>query len=380
MAGIYVHVPFCKQACHYCNFHFSTSLNSQNDFIGALLKEIGLQKEYIGSEKVETIYFGGGTPSLLPATGIQEILERIREIFIVDDQAELTLEANPDDINQSILQDWKHGGFNRLSIGIQSFFDEDLRWMNRAHNAKDAEAGILMAREAGFSNISIDLIYGGPTLDNEHWKKNVDKALSFDIPHFSCYALTVEPKTPLYKMIRSKKVPDTDPDQQATQFLLLMKWMEAAGYEHYEISNFAKPGFRSRHNSSYWQGKKYLGLGPSAHSYDGLSRQWNVSNNNLYIRSLAKNELIFEKENLTTTQVLNEYIMTSLRTMEGIDLSSVSEKFGSVVSDTIRLKAAGYIGDLKLKENNQALMLTNEGKLLADGIAAGLFFDRGLKD
>jgi oxygen-independent coproporphyrinogen-3 oxidase len=346
MAGIYVHVPFCKQACHYCNFHFSTSLNSQNDFIGALLKEIGLQKEYIGSEKVETIYFGGGTPSLLPATGIQEILERIREIFIVDDQAELTLEANPDDINQSILQDWKHGGFNRLSIGIQSFFDEDLRWMNRAHNAKDAEAGILMAREAGFSNISIDLIYGGPTLDNEHWKKNVDKALSFDIPHFSCYALTVEPKTPLYKMIRSKKVPDTDPDQQATQFLLLMKWMEAAGYEHYEISNFAKPGFRSRHNSSYWQGKKYLGLGPSAHSYDGLSRQWNVSNNNLYIRSLAKNELIFEKENLTTTQMLNEYIMTSLRTMEGIDLSSVSEKFGSVVSDTIRLKAAGYIGDL----------------------------------
>jgi len=373
MAGIYVHVPFCKQACHYCNFHFSTSLTYKNDFVNALLKEITLQKEYIGKEKVETIYFGGGTPSLLLSEEIQEIIYRIRETFNVSADTELTLEANPDDIGSEILKSWKRAGINRLSIGVQSFFDEDLQWMNRAHDAKDAGIAISLAREWGFSNISIDLIYGGPSLNNEHWKKNVEKALSFEIPHFSCYALTVEPKTPLYKMIRSKKVADTDPDQQAAQFLLLMKWMESAGYEHYEISNFAKPGWRSRHNSSYWQGKKYLGLGPSAHSYDGISRQWNISNNQLYIQSLGKDELNFEKENLTTTQVLNEYIMISLRTMEGINLDLISEKFGLETSERIRKKAVRYIIDLKLKEKNQSLTLTQGGRLLADGIAGDLF-------
>ena len=373
MAGIYVHVPFCKQACHYCNFHFSTSLTYKNDFVNALLKEITLQKEYIGKEKVETIYFGGGTPSLLLSEEIQEIIYRIRETFNVSADTELTLEANPDDIGSEILKSWKRVGINRLSIGVQSFFDEDLQWMNRAHDAKDAGIAISLAREWGFSNISIDLIYGGPSLNNEHWKKNVEKALSFEIPHFSCYALTVEPKTPLYKMIRSKKVADTDPDQQAAQFLLLMKWMESAGYEHYEISNFAKPGWRSRHNSSYWQGKKYLGLGPSAHSYDGISRQWNISNNQLYIQSLGKDELNFEKENLTTTQVLNEYIMISLRTMEGINLDLISEKFGLETSERIRKKAIRYIIDLKLKEKNQSLTLTQGGRLLADGIAGDLF-------
>ncbi|HEY6899882.1 MAG TPA: radical SAM family heme chaperone HemW, partial [Puia sp.] len=283
MAGIYLHIPFCRQACHYCNFHFSTSLNRKNDFIVALLKEMELRKDYTGKEPIETVYFGGGTPSLLEEGELGRIMERLNALFPVAPGAEVTLEANPDDIHPGLLRSWRATGINRLSIGIQSFFEEDLQWMNRAHNARQAIDCIRMAQDTGFTNMSIDLIYGGPTLPDPHWQENVGQAIGLQVPHLSCYALTVEPRTALDKMIHLHKKEDVNPDDQARQFLQLMEMAANAGYEHYEISNFAKPGMRSRHNSSYWQGKTYLGLGPSAHSFNGASREWNIANNSQYI-------------------------------------------------------------------------------------------------
>lgn len=381
MAGIYLHIPFCRQACHYCNFHFSTSLKRKNDFVAALLKEMEGRRDYIGSATVETVYFGGGTPSLLSEEELQQILGRVRELFTLAPDAEITLEANPDDITVAgKLKAWKAAGINRLSVGIQSFFEADLQWMNRAHDAGQAANSIRMAQEEGFDNISVDLIYGGPTLPDGHWEKNVAQAVTSGISHLSCYALTVEPRTALDKMIHQKKKEAVNPDDQARQFLLLMSWLAAAGYEHYEISNFSLPGHRSRHNSSYWQGKPYLGLGPSAHSYNGASRQWNVANNAQYIDGIFAGKLLFEKEELTLVQQLNEYIMISLRTMEGCDLQRVSDQFGEEKARELQEQAAPYIssGKIKLYEEpakNPRLVLTQDGKLLADGIAADLFFD-----
>lgn len=372
MAGIYIHIPFCRQHCHYCNFHFSTSLRYKDEMITAFLREAELQKDYLGAETIETIYLGGGTPSLLSIEEIKIILEKIKQLHIISSEAEITLEANPDDIDEDKLSGWKAAGINRLSIGVQSFFDEDLQWMNRAHTSNDAIRSLEMARKM-FDNITIDLIYGTPQLTNEKWKQNVDTVLSSDIPHISCYALTVEPKTPLHKMIKQQKSPDVNPDKQSEQFLLLMKWMEEARYEHYEISNFAKPGHRSRHNSSYWQGKKYLGLGPSAHSFNGSTRQWNISNNNIYTASINAGKVPYEIEKLTLTQQINEYIMTSLRTAEGMNLDVLEEQF-AVNSTEITGKAEKYTNNKLLKLENNSLVLTRKGKLLADGIAADLFF------
>jgi oxygen-independent coproporphyrinogen-3 oxidase len=410
MAGIYLHIPFCRQACHYCNFHFSTSLNRKNDFVTALLKEMERRKEYI-AEPVETIYFGGGTPSLLDQGELDRIMEGLHRHFAIAPGAEITLEANPDDIVpepasvNSIasaqnpgapahdpdapaekLRAWRQAGINRLSIGVQSFFEEDLRWMNRAHGADQALASLRLAQEQGFENISIDLIYGGPTLPDERWEQNVGQAIRLGIPHLSCYALTVEPATALDKMIKGKKLQAVDPDAQARQFLLLMDWLANAGYDHYEISNFSLPGKRSRHNSSYWKGLTYLGLGPSAHSFDGVSRQWNVANNGRYIDSLFSGGgggPLFEKEELSPIQQLNEYIMISLRTIEGCDLALVGQRFGEGFAHDLRKKAERHIqrGTIKIlgersddKEAGARLALTREGKLLADGIAADLFF------
>jgi oxygen-independent coproporphyrinogen-3 oxidase len=379
MAGIYLHIPFCRQACHYCNFHFSTSLQGKNDFIPALLKEMEGRKDYIGLSTVGTVYLGGGTPSLLDPVQLRTILDRLREVFVPEPTAEITMEANPDDMTDSrTVQAWRDAGVNRLSIGIQSFFGEDLQWMNRAHNDVQAMECIRMAQGEGFENISIDLIYGGPTLPDDHWKKNVDQAIALRIPHLSCYALTVEPRTALDKLIRSHKRQDVSPDDQARQFILLMDWMEQAGYEHYEISNFALPGHRSRHNSSYWRGETYLGLGPSAHSYDGVSREWNVANNALYIKSLeatgSETATIIEKEILTSIQQLNEYIMISLRTMEGSDLRFVAEKFGSEIALELEKRAQRYVQEGKMT-NQGTISLTRSGKLLADRITADLFFE-----
>ncbi len=379
MAGIYLHIPFCKQACNYCNFHFSTSLRNKNAFVAALLKESVLQTEYLGKEVVETIYFGGGTPSLLDFEDLNRILNELYSSYKIDTDAEITLEANPDDINDEKLRQWKTAGINRLSIGVQSFFEEDLIWMNRAHNAQQAINSIKSAQNKGFDNITIDLIYGNPTLSNESWQRNLEQAIGLQIPHLSCYALTIEPKTLLHKMIAQKKVADINTDVQAEQFMILMDILNNAGYEHYEISNFAKLGKRSKHNSSYWQGKKYLGLGPSAHSYNGAERRWNIANNHLYNESLQQNKVPFEKEELTQTQRLNEYIMISLRTIEGCDLNYIEKNFRQKSKEMLFENARKYINEKKLKLEQEKLLLTTEGKLLADGIAASLFFEEPVR-
>jgi oxygen-independent coproporphyrinogen-3 oxidase len=372
LAGIYVHIPFCKQACTYCNFHFTTSLRRKNELVAALLSEIELRKHYLDKDCIETIYFGGGTPSLLDIQDFELLVQKLLSTFSVTSPVEITIETNPDDIHEAKLKEWKAAGVNRLSVGIQSFFEEDLRWMNRAHTAEQALHSLELAIKY-FDNITIDLIYGMPPLTDEKWKTNVDRSIALGIPHLSCYALTVEPKTPLDKMVRSHKIPNVTPDRQSEQFLLLMQWMNDAGYEHYEISNFARPGFRSRHNSSYWQGKKYIGIGPSAHSFDEISRQWNVSNNHIYIGSIKKGIVSCEKEILTPVQKLNEYIMTSLRTIEGLDLSRVKD---ATLIHKVEFASRKFIERGLMVDENKHLRLTQNGKLLADGIAAELFFDK----
>ena len=332
----------------------------------AIGKEIALCRK--SNEMVNTIYFGGGTPSLLSNATIDELLKKIRENFCVASNAEITLEANPDDITKDKLQGWKASGINRLSIGIQSFFEESLRWMNRMHHANQAVDNLHLALQY-FNNITIDLIYGVPGLTDEMWRLNVQTAIKLGIPHLSCYALTVEPKTPLYKLIRHQKKMDIDASQQAAQFVMLMDWLQDAGYEHYEISNFAKPGFKSRHNSSYWQGKNYIGFGPSAHSYNGAVRRWNVANNQQYINAIHSNTIPFEEEVLTEKQKFNEYVMISLRTIDGIDVSTLND------NDARYLQRASqkYIAQKLLQQCGDQLQLTRQGKLFADGIAADLF-------
>ncbi len=375
MAGIYIHIPFCRQACHYCDFHFSTNYRLQNDFITALLKEIVLQRPYLQGETVETIYFGGGTPSLLASSAIREIMNSIFTDFSIGSDPEITLEANPDDIDPLHLKEWKDAGINRLSIGVQSFFKEDLLWMNRVHDENQAILAIEHVKDAGFDNYSLDLIYGIPGVSEEKWGKNLHKAISFQSPHISCYALTVEPRTTLFKMIKTNKTADIESERQAEQFLTGVRTLEEAGYEHYEISSFAKPGKRSRHNSSYWQSKKYLGLGPSAHSFNGHSRQWNISNNAHYITSLMGGVLNCQSESLRPTDLLNEYIMTSLRTLEGLDLQYVANQFGKEKVHVIENKASAPIHSKQMEKKYQRLVLTKNGKLFADGIASALFFE-----
>lgn len=374
MAGIYLHIPFCKQACNYCNFHFSTSLRYKGELVQALTREMNLQKPFLEGEMVETIYFGGGTPSLLSVEEVQLLLKTLYKEFKVSPDAEITLEANPDDITTEKLTAWKGEGINRLSIGIQSFFEEELRWMNRAHNAGQAERCIEWSLGAGFKNFSIDMIYGSPLLTDDMWQQNVEKAIYYGITHLSCYALTVEEKTPLHKLISTAQKQAVDADKQASQFLLLMQWLKSGGYEHYEVSNFALPGYRSRHNSAYWQGKKYLGLGPSAHSYNGRHRMWNVANNNLYIRQIEEGTLPQEKEELTEREQLNEYIMISLRTMEGLNLQRIQQQWGSEIKNTIEKGAQKHTAHNLIRRQNDSLQLTESGMLMADGIAADLFF------
>jgi oxygen-independent coproporphyrinogen-3 oxidase len=374
LAGIYIHIPFCRQACSYCNFHFSVSQKNKPALLAALEKEIMLSRDFIETENIETIYIGGGTPSLLSAEELEHLLITLKERFTVSPKAEITLEANPDDINKSILDAWKRLGINRLSVGLQSFNEAELKWMNRAHNAAQSLLCLDEIRDAGFSNFSVDLIYGSPLQNNEDLVRNFEIIAKRNVPHISCYALTVEPKTALNKLIEAHKSPAVDPDRQAEQFSLLLSLMEKAGYEQYEISNFSKPGYRSRHNSSYWQGKPYFGFGPSAHSFDGKGkRRWNVANNNLYIQSLEKGIIPFEEESLTADQKLNEYVMTALRTVEGINLNRLKQDFDPAHTDRILEEAKKYIEGKKLIVNGNFLQLTKEGKFLADGIASDLF-------
>lgn len=374
MAGIYLHIPFCKQACYYCNFHFSTSLAQRPQLIQQMLREMVLQKDYLGNQPVSSIYFGGGTPSLLPQEDLRQLMDQLYTLFNINSDAEITLEANPDDLSPEKLRELHAVGINRLSIGIQSFHEEDLRWMHRAHNSEQALQCILDAKAAGFKNLTIDLIYGGPTLTDEGWARNVQQAINMGITHLSCYALTVEPGTALDHFIRKKKMPAVDADKAARHFEQLMNWTAQAGYEHYEISNFALPGWHSRHNSSYWQGQSYLGLGPSAHSFNGHSRQWNLANNAGYIKSLEQGIIPFEREELTPVMMLNEYIMTTLRTSAGCMLATVASRFGEDHRDQLLQAAQPFLQKKWMVLKNDTLVLTPEGRLFADGIASELFF------
>ena len=359
----------------YCNFHFSTSMKLKNDFIQALLREISLRKDYLQNENIETIYFGGGSPSLLDTSEVDLILTHLHQHFRIEQNVEITLEANPDDITTERAKQWKNIGVNRLSLGVQSFHEEDLKWMNRAHSAEQSRKSIEAVQSAGFSNLTIDLIYGTPTLSDQKWKANVDLAIKLNIPHLSCYALTVEARTALQKLISQNKMQQVDSEQQARQFLLLIDWIEANGYEQYEISNFAKPRMRSRHNTSYWQQKKYLGLGPSAHSFNIDSRQWNIANNALYISSMMNGLPSTEIEILTPSQRLNEYIMTSLRTSDGMDLRFVSNNFGKETMLDLEKQLNKFEKNGNLVRTGERVRLTRNGKLFADGIASDLFFE-----
>ncbi len=373
MSGIYLHIPFCRQACTYCDFHFSTSLQTVDKLIESLQNEITVRKDYLSGETISTIYFGGGTPSLLEVEKIEELLGKIRKEFRVTHDAEITLEANPDDLTAIKSKALFKAGINRLSIGIQSFSDDDLKFMNRAHNSQQAFEAIKNVREAGFENISIDLIYGIQNQSPAQWERNLQIAFEMQIEHLSCYALTVESRTVLADMIKKKKIAPLDEEKALSDFEWLMDRAEAAGYEHYEISNFARDKKYSKHNTAYWQKQKYLGLGPSAHSFDLESRQWNVSNNQLYIRSLEENKLNFEREELTETNKFNEYVLTSLRTMWGTDLNLVEKEFGKTKRSFLEtqfevLEKGGFV-----ERKQTTFILTRKGKFFADKIAGDLF-------
>ena len=379
MAGIYIHIPFCRKACNYCNFHFSTGLKNKAEMVQAIAKEIkqaGEKQKAESNDVIETIYFGGGTPSLITAQELDTILNAVDAAYTIASDAEITLETNPDDHTHEALTAWKTAGINRLSIGVQSFFENDLLWMNRAHNATQSIDCIKAAQDKGFSNLTIDLIYGIPGLTDEGWKLNFDTAIALGIPHLSCYALTVEPKTALDNFIAKGKMQAVDSGQQASQFLLLMDWAAAAGLEHYEISNFAKPGHRSRHNSNYWSGVPYYGFGPSAHSFDGeKTRSWNVANNALYMQGIQNNLPVSEAETLTAVQQQNEYIMTGLRTIEGVLATGDKQHaIGKADFELLKSRARKWEQQGKIIIERNAIKLTNEGKLFADGIAGDLFF------
>jgi oxygen-independent coproporphyrinogen-3 oxidase len=375
MAGIYMHIPFCRQACTYCNFHFSTSLRQKDALLEALLKEIRLQAGWLDGQAVDTIYLGGGTPSLLSAEELTRLFDVLISTFKISSLKECTLEANPDDLSNTYLHELRITPVDRLSIGIQSFREEDLRYMNRAHSAQQSDYALKAAQDAGYTNLSIDLIYGTPGLSDKAWLENIRKMALLQIPHFSAYALTVEEGTALHHSISKKGAAPVDAAQSAAQAMLLMDEASKLGYEQYEISNYAKPGCYAVHNTSYWQGSPYLGLGPSAHSYNGKDiRQWNVANNAQYITAIMdEGKVPYEQEKLTLVQQLNEYIMTSIRTMWGCDLTKVNKDWGSDCRSVIIRDAQPFINKGRLRMDGDKLLLTQEGKLFADGIAASLF-------
>ncbi len=373
-AGIYLHIPFCKQACVYCNFHFSTSLKYKDDVMQAMLREIEMQREYLQGIEIETVYFGGGTPSLLSADEINRLFDAILKYYPVKELKECTLEANPDDLDKHYLQSLRATPMNRFSIGVQSFREDDLLYMKRAHNAQQADYAIKAAQDVGFDNLSIDLIYGTPGLTDAAWKGNLSKVKEMSIPHFSSYALTVEDKTALQYAIAHKKAQPVDPEQAAGQFEILMQQAASMGYEHYEISNLAANGKYAVHNTNYWWGHHYLGIGPSAHSFNGTSRRWNVANNGLYAKGvLQDHKLNYEEEQLSPIAHLNEYIMTSLRTMWGCDLDRIAREWDSVCAKEVENSSHLFMEKKWLIQQGRKLLLTNAGKLFADKIAAELF-------
>ena len=379
MSGIYIHIPFCKQACHYCDFHFSTSMKKKEEMVLAIAKEIQMRKSEFdildgarSDNTIETIYFGGGTPSVLTSQEIKFLIDAVYSNFTVIENPEITLEANPDDLSEERIIEWSQSKVNRLSIGIQSFFDEDLQLMNRAHNSVEAKKCLEFATQY-FDNISVDLIYGIPAMSNEKWKQNIQTALSFGIPHISSYALTVEPKTALKKLIETGKIAAPKDEVAEAHFMILVETLEANDFIHYELSNFGKANYFSKNNSAYWLGKKYIGIGPSAHSYDGVSRSWNVSNNSMYLKSIRDNKLPNEIEILSVTDRYNEYVMTGLRTVWGVSLNRIENEFGIEYLEYLNKQAQKFLDDDLVFIENNILKPTAKGKFLTDGIASDLF-------
>ena len=379
MSGIYIHIPFCKQACHYCDFHFSTSMKKKDDMVLALAKEIGMRKNELldsarsDNEIVETIYFGGGTPSVLSNDEINFLISEVYKNYKVVENPEITLEANPDDLSAERILELSKSPINRLSIGIQSFYEEDLKMMNRAHNSAEAKKCLEEATKY-FDNISLDLIYGIPGMSDEMWKKNIQTALDFGIPHISSYALTVEPKTALSKLIQTGKVAEPQDEAASNHFMILVEMLQKNGFIHYELSNFGKENYFSKNNSAYWLGKKYIGIGPSAHSYDGEKRGWNIANNSLYLKAIQNDELPIETETLTISDRYNEYIMTGLRTIWGVSLERIEKEFGSEYLNYLLEQSQKFLNDDLLSIENNILKPTLKGKFLTDGIASDLFY------
>lgn len=373
MSGIYIHIPFCKQACHYCDFHFSTSMKKKDEMVLALAKEITMRKNEFKNNVVETIYFGGGTPSVLSDEEINFLISEVYKNYKVVENPEITLEANPDDLSSERILALSKSPINRLSIGIQSFYEDDLKMMNRAHNSAEAIKCLEEATQY-FDNISLDLIYGIPGMSDEMWKQNIETALSFGISHISSYALTVEPKTALKKLIDTGKIAEPQDEVASNHFLILVEMLQKRGFVHYELSNFGKENYFSKNNSAYWLGKKYIGIGPSAHSYDGEKRGWNVANNSLYIKSIQENVLPIETEILSKSDRYNEYIMTGLRTIWGISLERIEKEFGEDYLNYLQKQSQKFLNDDLIFIENNILKPTAKGKFLTDGIASDLFY------
>ena len=370
MAGIYLHIPFCKQACHYCNFHFSTSLKFKQTLLQAMHRELELQSQYLGGKMIESIYFGGGTPSLLSPAEINSFLKKIESLHSVSENPEITLEANPDDLNLEKLRGYQDTRVNRLSIGIQSFSKEDLEFMNRAHSVEEAINSIEFALKLGFTNLTIDLIYGSNTLSDKQWKSNLSLVNQFEIAHISCYGLTVEPNTALSHFVKSGKIQVPKEEHASRQFEILMNWAQKNDYEHYEISNFARAGHRAVHNSNYWKNQPYLGIGPSAHSYNGRQRRWNIANNKKYIDLIENNTNWFSEEYLQPKDLYNEYVLVSLRTVWGCNTDHIDRFYHSHFLKNIQ----PFLDSDHVEKSGSIYRLTNSGKLLADHIISNLFW------
>lgn len=371
---IYIHIPFCKQACHYCDFHFSTSIKYKEEMLEAIANELKMRSAYLVDKNINSVYFGGGTPSILNAFEIQKIIDQIANTYELSPTAEITLEANPDDLNENKVQALRNTSINRFSIGIQSFHEEDLSWMNRAHNAQEADSSIKRVQDAGFENITCDLIYGYPLLSNLKWKSNIQKLIDLNVPHISSYNMTVESRTALAHFIKKGTTQAISEQQGAEQMLILIDYLTSNGYEHYEISNFAKHKNFAIHNTNYWMGKHYLGIGPSAHSFNGESRSWNIANNAKYIKGIVDGTPNYESEKLSTNDRYNEYIMTSLRTMWGINAGIILERFGNDYVEYMEREIKQFIKTEEVEVYDIAYYrLTAQGKLMADHIASELF-------
>ncbi len=375
MAGLYIHIPFCKKACAYCDFHFSTSIKYLPDLVAAICKEIELKQSRLAGQTLQSIYFGGGTPSFLPSNQLAKIFSQIEKSFDLTNLVEVTLEANPDDLTRTKLNELRQLPVNRFSIGVQSFHDEDLLWMNRAHKSEEAFAAVKRSQDTGFENLTIDLIYGYPLLSNDKWHYNINSAIALQVPHISAYSLTVEERTALAHQIKVGKLQNLSDDQSANHFAQLVQSLAEAGFEHYEISNFAKPNQYALHNTNYWRGEQYLGIGPSAHGFDGSARYANIANNIKYLKAINAGELPESIEVLTPANRFNEYVMTALRTMWGIDIAKIERDFDPsyITGFNKELDINIAQGNVLLKDNH--IILSSKGKLFADRVAAGFFVD-----